>query len=129
VLEPRPGDLAAHVFRAELFGREGFTIWDGQWNGGHHTPAYSVLMPPLSWLVGPRLLLVVSCVAIAFPFEQLVRRHFGAERTRLGALWLGAGTATLLAPPLLLGVAFPEAAGRRFPSPRTCRSRTSARLV
>ena len=97
VLEPRPGDLAAHVFRAELFGREGFTIWNGQWYGGHHTPAYSVLTPPLSWLVGPRLLLVLSCVAIAFLFEQLVRHHFGAERARLGALWLGAGTATLLA--------------------------------
>jgi len=46
VLEPRPGDLAAHVFRAELFGREGFTIWNGQWYAGHHTPAYSVLSPP-----------------------------------------------------------------------------------
>ena len=40
---------------------------------------------------------VVSCVAIAFLFEQLVRDHFGAERARFGALWLGAGTATLLA--------------------------------
>jgi hypothetical protein len=97
VLEPRPGDFAAHVFRAELFGREGFTIWNGQWYGGHHTPAYSVLTPPLSWLVGPRLLLVAACVAIAILFEQLVRSHFGAERVRFGALWLGAGTATLLA--------------------------------
>jgi hypothetical protein len=97
ILEPRPGDLAAHVFRAELFGREGFTIWNGQWYGGHHTPAYSVLTPPLSWLLGPRLLLVAACVAIAGLFEQLVRGHFGAERARFGALWLGAGTATLLA--------------------------------
>ncbi|MEA2417944.1 MAG: hypothetical protein QOE60_150, partial [Thermoleophilaceae bacterium] len=97
VLEPRPGDLAAHVFRAELFGREGFTIWNGQWYGGHHTPAYSVLTPPLSWLVGPRLLLVLACVAIAVLFEQLARAHFGAERARLGALWLGIGMATLLA--------------------------------
>jgi hypothetical protein len=108
VVAPRPGDLAAHVFRAELFGREGFTIWNGQWYGGHHTLAYSVLTPPLSWLVGPRLLLVVSCAAIAFLFEQLVRRHFGAERARFGALWLGAGTATLLATsrlPFALGTA------------------------
>jgi hypothetical protein len=108
VFEPRPGDLAAHVFRAELFGREGFTIWNGQWYGGHHTLAYSVLTPPLSWLVGPRLLLVLSCVAIAFLFEQLVRGHFGADRARLGALWLGAGTATLLATsrlPFALGTA------------------------
>jgi hypothetical protein len=97
LVEPRPGDLAAHVYRAELFGREGFTIWNGQWYGGHHTLAYSVLTPALSWLVGPRLLLVAACVAIAGLFEQLARGHFGAESARLGALWLGVGTATLLA--------------------------------
>ncbi|MBA3260887.1 MAG: hypothetical protein H0T69_00120 [Thermoleophilaceae bacterium] len=97
LLEPRPGDLAVHVFRAELFGREGFTIWNGQWYGGHHTPAYSVLTPALSWLAGPRLVLVAACVAIAGLFELLAREHFGAESARLGALWLGAGTATLLA--------------------------------
>jgi hypothetical protein len=113
VLEPRPGDLAVHVFRAELFGREGFTIWNGHWYGGHHTPAYSVLSPALSWLVGPRVLLVGSCVACAALFERLVRGHFGAERTRLGALWLGFGTVTLLATsrlPFALGTAFGLAA-------------------
>jgi hypothetical protein len=109
VLEPRPGDLAVHEFRAELFGREGFTIWNGQWYGGHHTPAYSVITPTLSWLVGPRLLLVVACVAIAALFEVLVRAHFGAEAARFGAAWLGAGTATLLATsrlPFAVGTAF-----------------------
>jgi hypothetical protein len=48
-------------------------------------------------------------VAIAILFEQLVRHHFGAERVRLGALWLGAGTATLLATsrlPFAVGTAF-----------------------
>jgi hypothetical protein len=113
VLEPRPGDLAVHAFRAELFGREGFTIWNGQWYGGHHTPAYSVLTPPLAWLVGPRVLLVGSCVACAALFERLVRVHFGAERARLGALWLGFGTVTLLATsrlPFALGTAFGLAA-------------------
>jgi hypothetical protein len=113
VLEPRPGDLAVHVFRAELFGREGFTIWNGHWYGGHHTPAYSVLSGPLSWLLGPRLLLVLSCVACAALFERLARGHFGAERARWGALWLGTGTVTLLATsrlPFALGTAFGLAA-------------------
>jgi hypothetical protein len=113
VLEPRPGDLAVHVFRAELFGREGFTIWNGHWYGGHHTPAYSVLSGPLSWLLGPRLVLVLSCVACAALFERLVRGHFGPERARLGALWLGLGTVTLLATsrlPFALGTAFGLAA-------------------
>ena len=113
VLEPRPGDLAVHVFRAELFGHEGFTIWNGQWYGGHHTLAYSVLSPPLAWLFGARLLLVGSCVACAALFEQLARGHFGAERARLGALWFGLGTVTLLATsrlPFALGTAFGLAA-------------------
>jgi hypothetical protein len=113
VLEPRPGDLAVHVFRAELFGREGFTIWNGHWYGGHHTPAYSVLSGPLSWLLGPRLVLVLSCVACAALFEQLARRNFGAERARWGSLWLGVGTVTLLATsrlPFALGTAFGLAA-------------------
>ncbi len=112
-LEPRPGDLAVLVFRAELFGREGFTLWNGQWYGGHHTPAYSLLTPALSWLVGPRLLLVVSCVACAALFERLARAHFGAERARLGSVWLGIGTVTLLATsrlPFALGTAFGLAA-------------------
>jgi hypothetical protein len=113
VLEPRPGDLAVHEFRAELFAREGFTIWNGHWYGGHHTPAYSVLSGPLSWLLGPRLVLVASCVACAALFEQLARGHFGAERSRWGALWLGLGTVTLLATsrlPFALGTAFGLAA-------------------
>jgi hypothetical protein len=113
VLEPRPGDLAVHVFRADLFGHEGFSIWNGHWYGGHHTPAYSVLSPPLSWLVGPRVLLVASCVACAVLFERLVRAHFGAERARLGALWFGLGTVTLLATsrlPFALGTAIGLAA-------------------
>jgi hypothetical protein len=113
VLEPRPGDLAVHVFRAELFGREGVTIWNGHWYGGHHTPAYSVLTAPLSWLLGPRLVLVMSCVACAALFERLARGHFGPERARLGALWLGLGTVTLLATsrlPFALGTALGLAA-------------------
>ncbi|HMJ95776.1 MAG TPA: hypothetical protein VK486_07980, partial [Thermoleophilaceae bacterium] len=53
IWQPRTVDLAAPTFRADLFGKEGFTIWNGQWYGGHHTPAYSVLSPPLAWLLGP----------------------------------------------------------------------------
>jgi hypothetical protein len=122
VFEPRPGDLAVHVFRAELFGREGFTIWNGQWYGGHHTPAYSMISGPLSWLLGPRVVLVASCVACAALFEQLARAHFGAERARLGALWLGLGTVTLLATsrlPFALGTALGLAAALALQRRRT----------
>ena len=113
ILEPRPGALAAHVLRAELFGREGFTIWNGQWYGGHHTPAYSVLSPPLAWLVGPRLLLVIAAVASAALFERIAQDHFGGRAAQVGSVWFGAATATLLATsrmPFAVGVAFGLAA-------------------
>jgi hypothetical protein len=95
VLDPRSGDFAAHLFRAELFDREGFTIWNGQWYGGHHTVAYSVLFPPLAWLLGPSLVGALSAVAAAALFEPLVRHRFG-NAARFGALWFGAATVTTL---------------------------------
>jgi hypothetical protein len=109
IWEPRTVDLSAHTYRADLFGREGFTIWNGQWYGGHHTPAYSVISPPIAWLLGPPLALAVVAVVSAALFEPLVRRHFGADRSRWGALWFGIGTSTLLFTsrlPFAIGVAF-----------------------
>ena len=55
ILDLRTGDLAAHLYRADLFDREGFTIWNGNWYGGHHTPAYSVLFPPLAHYLTPQV--------------------------------------------------------------------------
>jgi hypothetical protein len=113
VWEPRTVDLAAHTFRADLFGEEGFTIWNGQWYGGHHTPAYSIVSPPLAWLLGPPLALALAAVASAALFPPLVRGAFGDERARWGALWFGVATATLLFTarlPFALGVAFGLAA-------------------
>ena len=113
IWEPRTVDLAAHTFRADLFGEEGFTIWNGQRYGGHHTPAYSIISPPLAWLLGPPVALTLAAVASAALFPPLVRRAFGDERARLGALWFGFATATLLFTarlPFALGVAFGLAA-------------------
>jgi len=113
IWEPRTVDLAAHTFRAELFGEQGFTVWNGQWYGGHHTPAYSVLSPPLAWALGPPLALALAAVAAAALFEPLARGCFGAERSRWGSIWFGVGTATLLFTsrlPFALGVAFGLAA-------------------
>ena len=113
IWQPRTVDLAAHTFRAELFGEEGFTLWNGQWYGGHHTPAYSILSPPLAWLLGPPLALALAAVASAALFPPLVLRHFGEERARWGSIWFGAATATLLFTsrlPFAIGVAFGLAA-------------------
>ena len=113
IWEPRTVDLAAHTFRAELFAEEGFTIWNGQWYGGHHTPAYSIISPPLAWLLGPPLALAIAAVASAALFPPLARGAFGDVQARWGSLWFGIGTGTLLFTarlPFALGVAFGLAA-------------------
>jgi hypothetical protein len=113
IWQPRTVDLAAHTFRANLFGEEGFTIWNGQWYGGHHTPAYSILSPALAWLLSPPLALAVAAVASAALFPPLARGALGEERARWGSIWFGVGTATLLFTsrlPFALGVAFGLAA-------------------
>jgi hypothetical protein len=113
IAEPRSPDLAAHIFRSELFGREGFTIWNGQWYGGHHTPAYSILSPPLGWLLGPQLMGALSAVVATACFTALMRGAYGAVAARIGTLWFGAGMGIWLFTnrlPFLLGVTFGIAA-------------------
>ncbi len=89
---PPTPDLAAQVYRAGLFDREGFTLFNANWYGGHHTPAYSILFPPLGALFGVRLVGALAAVGSALLFERIARRHFG-DSARWGALWFGAGTA------------------------------------
>ena len=95
LLSPASADLAAQIYRTELFQREGFTLWNGQWYGGHHTPGYSVLFPPLAAVLGPRVVGALAAIGAAVLFEQLARERFGS-RARLGALWFGAASATNL---------------------------------
>jgi hypothetical protein len=95
VWQPVSADLAAQVYRTELFRRLGFEVWNGNWFAGHHLPGYSLLFPPAAALAGPRLVGVLSCVAAAVLFERLAYHRYG-PRARLGALWFGAATATNL---------------------------------
>ncbi len=107
ILDLRTGDLAAHLYRADLFGREGFTIWNGNWYGGHHTPAYSVLFPPLAHYLTPQVAGAIAAVVAAALFEPLARSEFG-ERARWGALWFGFAVGVTLFTgrlPFLFGVA------------------------
>jgi hypothetical protein len=96
VWDPHVRDLAAQTFRAELFERDGFTLWNGSWYQGHYTLTYSVLFPPLAALLGPQLVGALSVVASAYLFDRIVREHWG-ERARWATLWYGAGAVTMLA--------------------------------
>ena len=105
---PPVGDLAAQVFRTELFEQAGLAIWNGSWYGGHYTLTYSFLFPPLASLLGPQLVGGLAVVSSAYFFDRLVRDRWGAE-ARWATLWFAAGVVTLLADGQLtfaLGVAF-----------------------
>src|SRR5262245_8740124 len=105
---PQVGDLAAQVFRTELFQEGGLGIWNGTWYGGHYTLTYSVLFPPLAALLGPRTVGVLAVIASAYLFDRLVRDRWGAS-ARWATLWFAAGVVTLLADGQLtfsLGVVF-----------------------
>jgi hypothetical protein len=118
---PQVGDLAAQVFRTELFQRGGLAIWNGSWYGGHYTLTYSVLFPPLAALLGPRLVGTVAVIASSYFFDRLVRDRWG-EAARWATLWFAAGVVTLLADGQLtfaLGVSFGLAALRALQLGRT----------
>jgi hypothetical protein len=118
---PPVGDLAAQVFRTELFQRGGLAIWNGSWYGGHYTLTYSVFFPPLASLLGPRLVGTLAVVASSYLFDRLVRDRWG-EAARWATLWFAAGVVTLLADGQLtfaLGVAFALATLRSLQLNRT----------
>ena len=68
-------DWPAQIYRVDLFRRVGFTQWDNQWYGGHHTPGYSLLMPPLGAVLGLRAVAVASGALATLAFAALVRRR------------------------------------------------------
>jgi hypothetical protein len=92
VIDPPSADLAAQVYRSDLFGREGLTLWDNAWYAGHHMPGYSVLFPPLGWLLDPRVAGALSAVASAVLFERIADEHFHRTEGRPGVLWFAAAT-------------------------------------
>src|SRR4051794_13508924 len=85
VLDLHPVDLAASTYRARLFEDHGFALWNGNWYGGHYTLSYSLLAPPLTWLIGSLSLLVASAGAAAPPFPAPPPRPLRpAGRARAG---------------------------------------------
>ena len=87
---PPVGDLAAQVFRTELFQQAGLAIWNSSWYGGHYTLTYSVLFPPLAALLGPQVVGGLAVVSSSYLFDRLVRDRWGAE-ARWATLWFAAG--------------------------------------
>jgi hypothetical protein len=84
IADPRTPDLAAQVYRVDLYRQVGFAVWDEHWYAGHHLPGYSLLFPPLGALMGVRLLGALAVLASTVLFERLVRSVYG-DAARWGA--------------------------------------------
>lgn len=95
IWQPRTLDLSAQVFRAELWERHGWVLWNDAWYSGHTIPGYSLLYPPLGAWLGHELLGVVCSIAAAALFATIARRAYG-ERAWLGSAWFGAASTIAL---------------------------------
>jgi hypothetical protein len=92
VLVPSSVDLAAHLFRAEMFRQQGFAVWNNYWYGGNEVLGYSVLFPAVSAALTPQLAAALAATGTATVFTVLARRHFG-DRALAGAVLFAAATA------------------------------------
>ncbi len=86
LLDLRGGDLAAHLYRAELFARDGFFVWNYNWYGGHYVVSYGVIFPSLSATIGVRLAGAVAYVAGTILFSILARRAWPGAGGRAAAI-------------------------------------------
>ena len=85
--DPRTPDLAAQVYRVGLFRQLGFAVWDEHWYAGHSLPGYSLVYPPLAWLLGVRALGALCVLASTALFAGLARLAYGEAAARWGAAW------------------------------------------
>ncbi|MGB1583512.1 MAG: hypothetical protein ACPHCI_06965 [Solirubrobacterales bacterium] len=81
-LDLRGGDLAAHLYRAELFKNDGFFVWNYNWYGGHYVVSYGVIFPTLSATIGVRLAGVLAYMLGVLLFSILAREVFPQRGAR-----------------------------------------------
>ncbi len=74
VAQPRTADLAAQVYRADLFVRSGFSVWDNGWFAGHQLLGYSLVSPALGSVFGLRAVGLASVAVSVLCVESLVTR-------------------------------------------------------
>jgi hypothetical protein len=98
LVAPRTPDLAAAAYRLDLFKHVGLAVYDEHWYGGHDLPGYSVLFPPLAWLLGLRAVGAISVLISVRCFESLTGAAYGASArwasvafalAAVGDVWIG----------------------------------------
>jgi hypothetical protein len=99
ILDLRGGDLAAHLYRAELFKNDGFFVWNYNWYGGHYVVSYGIMFPTLAATVGVRLAGAFAYIAGTLLFSILAREVF----SRRGATASSFVFATVFSATLMIG--------------------------
>lgn len=98
IIAPRTPDLAAAAYRLGLFKHIGLGVYDEHWYSGHDLPGYSVLFPPLAWLLGLRAVGALSVLVSVRCFEALTGAVYGRSArwasvafalAALGDVWIG----------------------------------------
>jgi hypothetical protein len=98
IVAPRTPDLAAAAYRLDLFKHVGLAVYDEHWYGGHDLPGYSVLFPPLAWLLGLRAVGALSVLVSVRCFEALTGAVYGSSArwasvafalAAVGDVWIG----------------------------------------
>ncbi len=98
LVAPRTPDLAAAAYRLDLFKHLGFAVYDEHWYGGHELPGYSVLFPPLAWLLGLRAIGALSVLVSTLCFERIAVAVYGRSArwasvpfalAAVGDVWIG----------------------------------------
>jgi len=76
IADPHTPDLAAAVYRADLYRAAGFVVFDNNWYAGHDVPGYSLLFPPFAALVGLRAAGALAVLASTALFAAIVARRY-----------------------------------------------------
>ncbi len=95
IFEPRTADLAAQVYRSDLFARDGFALWDNAWFAGHQILGYSVVFPPLASGIGLRAVGLLSVAISVLCVEDLVTRLRPGTGPLVGAWFAAAAVGDL----------------------------------
>jgi hypothetical protein len=91
LLAPPSADLQAAGYRANLFARTGFTLWDNGWYGGQNVLGYSLLSGALGALLGVRTLLALAAIAASGLFARIATRTLAAPAARAASLCFALG--------------------------------------
>jgi hypothetical protein len=93
ILAPPAGDLAAAVYRSELFARVGLSTWDTGWYAAHGywLLSYSLLSPALGAWLGVRALLAICALASCALFGAIAERTLPPASARASAVVFALG--------------------------------------